>query len=117
MKFVSIRMGNGELEWGKVMYKFQNNMLPPAFDKYFTRPKHQYATRYANENNFEQVRTSSAKERTLLKFIGPKKWSDIPVDIKNSLDLKTFKDKYTTQLVDNYYNKQYLSSWLSIITV
>ena len=61
-----------ELEWGKIMYKFQNNMLPSAFDKYFTRPRHQHATRYANKNNFVQVRTSSAKERTLLKFIGPK---------------------------------------------
>ena len=50
-----------ELEWGKIMYKFQNNMLPSAFDKYFTRPRHQHATRYANKNNFIQVRTSSAK--------------------------------------------------------
>ena len=34
-----------KLEWGKTMYKFQNKMLPKAFDSYFNKPRHQHATR------------------------------------------------------------------------
>ena len=91
-----------ELEWGKMMYKYQNHMLPPAFDTYFTRPRHHHATRYANTNNFEQVRTSTVKERTLLKYLGPKKWSDIPTHIKNVPHLGTFKKLYSDYLTDIY---------------
>ena len=45
------------------------------------------------------------KERTLLKYLGPKKWSDIPTHIKNVPHLGTFKKLYTDYLkvsTDNY---------------
>ena len=90
-----------ELEWGKIMYKFQNKMLPKAFDFYFTKPTHHHATRYAKKN-FEQVRINSAKEITLLKVIGPKKWSKIPLPIKDAFSLKIFIGKYRTHLIDSY---------------
>ena len=45
-----------ELEWGKFMYKYQNKMLPAAFDSYFVRPKHHYSTRFTKQNNFEITR-------------------------------------------------------------
>ena len=44
-----------ELEWGTIMYRFQNQLLPKAFDSYFSRPKHEHNIRYASLNNFEQV--------------------------------------------------------------
>ena len=91
-----------ELEWGKVMYKFQNDMLPKAFDCYFRRPSHHHATRYAKQKNFEQVRTNTAKERTLLKFIGPKKWSEIPLVVKEAFSLKIFTAMYRTHLIDTH---------------
>ena len=61
-----------ELEWGKIMYKYQNNMLPKAFNHYFKRPNHHHGTRYAKQNNFEKTRTNNAKEKSLMKHIGPK---------------------------------------------
>ena len=73
-------------------------MLPRAFDSYFKKPSHGHATRYATTNNYEQIRTSSAKERTLLKVIGPKKWSETPIEIKQAPYLKTFKRLYTDHL-------------------
>ena len=33
-----------KLEWGKIMYKFENKMLPKAFDSYFKKPSHHHAT-------------------------------------------------------------------------
>ena len=35
-----------ELEWGKIMYKFQNKVLPKAFDHYFKKPRHHYEEDY-----------------------------------------------------------------------
>ena len=90
-----------ELEWGKIMFKFQNKMLPKAFDCYFSRPAHQHDTRYAKKN-FEQIRITSAKEQTLLKVIGPKKWSEIPLPIKEVFSLKKFIGMYRTHLIDSY---------------
>ena len=89
-----------ELEWGKIMFKFQNQMLPKAFDNYFSRPKHNHATRYASQNNFEQIRAITVKERTQLKFIGPKKWSEIPPQIKMAPYLNTFKGLYRDHLIN-----------------
>ena len=48
-----------EMEWGKIMYRFQNQLLPKVFECYSSRPKHEHNTRYATRNNFEQVRVSS----------------------------------------------------------
>ena len=91
-----------ELEWGKIMYKFENNKLPKAFDNYFNRPRHQHATRYAKEKNFEIIRINNAKEKSLLKCIGPKKWSAIPLDIKEASSVKNFTRLYRTHLIDTH---------------
>ena len=50
-----------EIEWGKIMYKFQNGMLPRAFDCYFKKPSHRHATRYVSRNNFEQIKKALLK--------------------------------------------------------
>ena len=91
-----------ELEWGKIMYKYQNKMLPAAFDSYFNRPRHHYGTRYAKQENFEIVRINNAKEKSLLKCIGPTKWSHIPTTMKEAPFLKTFVSLYRTHLIDSH---------------
>ena len=91
-----------ELEWGKIMYKYQNKMLPAAFDSYFNRPRHHYGTRYAKQENFEIVRINNAKEKSLLKCIGPTKWSHIPTSMKEAPFLKTFLSLYRTHLIDSH---------------
>ena len=91
-----------ELEYGKIMYKYQNKMLPAAFDPYFQRPRHHHATRYAKRDNFEISRINNAKEKSLLKCIGPKKWSIIPTSMKEAPFLKTFVSLYRTHLINNH---------------
>ena len=66
-----------------MMYKFEHKKLPQVFDKYFQKPAHQYNTRYAStHNNFQAVRISLAKEKSLLKYYGPKVWESISINIK-----------------------------------
>ena len=91
-----------EFEWGKFMYKYQNNMLPRVFDDYFKKPSHQHGTRYAKQNNLEKLRVKNAKEKSLLKFLGPSKWSSIPLQIKQVPHLKTFMSLYKTHLIDTH---------------
>ena len=91
------------IEQAKTMYKFNHSMLPQVFDNYFKKPAHHHNTRYAStHNNFQVVRISSAKERSLLKYYGPKVWTSIPLDIKNSLSLKVFINSYRNHLIGNY---------------
>ena len=92
-----------QIEQAKTMYKFEHKMLPQVFDKYFQKPTHQHNTRYAStHNNFQVVRISSVKERSLLKYYGPKVWTSIPLNIKNSLSLKVFINSYRNHLIGNY---------------
>ena len=92
-----------QIEKAKTMYKFEHKMLPQVFDNYFLKPTHQHNTRYAStHNNFQVVRISSAKEKSLLKYFGPKVWASIPSDIKNSLSLKVFINSYRNHLIGNY---------------
>ena len=92
-----------QIEQAKTMYKFEHKMLPQVFDNYFLKPTHQHNTRYASiHNNFQVVRISSAKEKSLLKYYGPKVWASIPLDIKNSLSLKVFINSYRNHLIGNY---------------
>ena len=85
------------------MYKFEKKMLPEVFDNYFQKPNHQHNTRFAStQNNFALVRITSAKEKAMLKYIGPKVWAGIPLQIKNAPSLKVFINFYRNHLIGNY---------------
>ena len=90
-----------QIEYGKIMFKFENNMLPEAFNNYFQRPSHQHHTRFA-QNNYQKVRITSAKEKSLLKFIGPNIWIKIPLHIKTAKSLLVFINSCRTYLIGNY---------------
>ena len=90
-----------QVEYAKTMYKFEHKTLPEVFNSYFKRPSHQHYTRFA-KNNYEKVRITSAKEKSLLKYIGPNIWLKIPVHIKDSGSLKVFINSYKIHLIGNY---------------
>ena len=88
------------IEYGKCMFKFNNGLLPEVFKNYFRKPSHHYSTRYATSNkNLEVQRVTTNKEKSLLKYIGPKIWSNIPLNIKDSLSLKVFIKSYHNFLI------------------
>ena len=89
-----------QIEWGKTMYKFQNKMLPLAFEKYFSKPNHHHATRFASSLNFEFVRANSSRDESMLRIIGPKVWVGVPLEVKKSTSLKVFINEYRSFLID-----------------
>ena len=91
-----------KIEHAKTMYKFEKNMLPEVFDDYFHKPPHQHNTRFATtQNNYSMVRITSPKEKSLLKYIGPKVWAGIPLEIKTAPSLKVFINLYRNNLIGN----------------
>ena len=89
-----------KIEWGKTMYKFQNKMLPLAFENYFSKPNHQHGTRFATSLNFEFVRANSSRDESMLRIIGPKAWVGVPLEIKKSPSLQVFTKDYRSFLID-----------------
>ena len=92
-----------DIEYGKTIYKFRNNLLPVAFDKYFHKPNHHFRTRFAtSKKKLETLRTTTVKEESLLKYKGPKVWNDIPLLIKESPSIKVFIKSYRNHLIGNF---------------
>ena len=92
-----------KIEYAKTMFKFENKLLPEVFDNYFQKPSHRHNTRFATtQNNFAMVRISSALEKSLLKYIGPKAWANIPLKIKSAPSLKVFINFYRNHLLGNH---------------
>ncbi len=60
-----------QIEYGKVMFKFQKRLLPEVFDTYFQKPSHHHFTRFTSSNNLDLHRPGNAKNTSMLKFIGP----------------------------------------------
>ena len=90
-----------EIEYGKTMYKYQNKMLPQVFESYFQQPQHNHKTRFTSNNNYDLWRWNSAKEKSMLKYKGPKVWNDIPLPIKKAMSIKVFIKKFRNHLIGN----------------
>ena len=92
-----------QIEHAKTMYKFEHNMLPQVFENYFQKPSHHHNTRFATTNNNYTInRITTAKDKSMLKFIGPRVWVNIPVQFKSASSLKIFINLYRSYLIDNY---------------
>ena len=96
------------MEYAKTMFKYQNKMLPQVFDSYFTQPSHLYKTRFSKRNNFALVHVNNAKDESLLKYIGPKIWKDIPLNIKEAQSIKVFVKTYRNYLIGNISTLKFL---------
>ena len=91
-----------KIEHGKTMYKYRNNLLPAVFETYFQKPSHLYKTRFVKKNNLAKVLTQSKIEESLLRYIGPNAWLDIPLHIKDSPSLKVFIKSYSNYEISKY---------------
>ena len=62
-------------EQSKFIYQFTNNLLPPIFDSYMTRPDHSHDTRYSSSQNFNRVRVRTIRTKNTIECTGPIVWS------------------------------------------
>ena len=87
-------------EQAKFLYQFTNNMLPPIFDDYLTRPTHCHNTRFASHQNFNRTRVRTCRAQTTIECLGPQVWSNIPHNIKTANTFNIFKKELKVYLLD-----------------
>ena len=87
------------------MYKCKNRLFPRYITDLFpiNASIHFYQTRSSNDFHFPKIRTSYAK--STLFCTGPKLWSSLPNEIKNSVSLQSFKRKLKKHLINSYRNQ------------
>ena len=75
------------------MYNLHYNLLPYAFENYCSIPSHRYATSYSRSKNYTLPPYKSNRGQTSMKFLGPKIWARIPLEIKELNSRKQFVKK------------------------
>ena len=81
-----------DLERANYMFSLTYNLLPEVFQSYFTKPSHNYQTRYS-QNNYCVAPYLSKRSESSIKVIGPRAWEKIPENIKMLPFRKTFSKK------------------------
>ena len=84
------------------MYKYNTNALPTTFSNYFVQNSnnHRYNTRSAPLYRLPLFSTVSCQKSIL--FQGPKLWNSIPVEIRHSASITTFKAKMRVYLAESW---------------
>ena len=80
------------------MYQYKNNNLPNAFDHFFSQ--NFYKTRGHNDYRIPKFRLTLSQH--CLRYTGVKVWNDIPQDIKNANNVKTFKSHLKNYFLSLY---------------
>jgi hypothetical protein len=89
---------------GILVFKSLNNMAPPflsnSFD-FYDQDRH-YHTRAVTNHNMIVPRVFLANYKSSIAFLGPTLWNQLPIEIKGSTTLYSFKSKFKTFLKSNH---------------
>ena len=87
---------------GTFMYKFCNDILPSTFNNMFTTnaDNHNYDTRHASDFEYPNTRLEFGSKS--IGYQGVKIWNNIPMHVKNSKNLNSFKHSYKEILISEY---------------
>ena len=88
------------LEVGKFMYRNSNLTLPLSFDEYFQPINHHHNTRTRVNSVFSLPRPRTELGKQSIKYQGVKIWGEIPLDIQNCSDLKTFCNRLKSHITN-----------------
>ena len=77
------------LEIAQMMFKHENNQLPKAFNNFFTKKSFTMKTRSHSQMISNRSRTAVGQQS--LKFVGPKIWNKIPLEIRHCRSNNIFK--------------------------
>ena len=96
-----------KMELAKFMFKFNNKMLPNAFNNYFLKLDkiHRYNTRQKKRNEFFQSFVSSGEGRRALCHNCVKLWKDIPQEFRHCsfINLRFF---FKTNILKTYVSTE-----------
>ena len=79
------------LQISNIMFKYSNNIWKGTFDLNKIKNSHTYSTRFAESKNYYLKRIARKKAIGGLSFIGPRIWSEVPVELKKLNSFTAFK--------------------------
>ena len=88
-------------EAAKIMHQFTQKQTPNNFNTYFSYTTN-VSSRLIRQTFYNNIFLPGFRTllcQTLLKYIEPKIWNDIPLEIKNSSFLK-FKELFKNHLIE-----------------
>ena len=90
-------------EVAKFMFRFENNLLPPIFHKYFLKLSdvHTHSTHSVARRVYFTPQCTSLISKRSLKFEGIEVWEKIPHDLKDSSPA-TFNRLLKKHILDGY---------------
>ena len=78
-------------------FKLSKNMLPNVMSSLFTKVNHDHNTRNAKSNFFVM-----RSDKRSIKTTAPKCWNSLPVELKQSPSLSSFKAQSKKSLINTY---------------
>ena len=105
-----------KIEFAKIMFKYNNRLLPPSFNNYFTKldEVHHYNTRQKVTSEFFQPFVALETGKKSFQHIGLKIWKNIPEEFEHC-SFSSFK-KYVNLLPSpNIYKITFSHSILSFL--
>jgi len=84
------------------MYKFNQDLLPENFQKYFSKNStvHHHNTRSADNLHLSFSHTTLRLQ--CIKNAGPRIWNALPDDLKTSCSLNVFSKKLKSSIINSY---------------
>jgi hypothetical protein len=91
-----------KLQVGCFVYKATHNILPSSFQNYFmlNSAVHEYSTRRSSNIHISNFRTDVRQHS--IRLHGAKIWNSINIEIRQSLNINSFKRKYKSVLLLQY---------------
>ena len=91
-----------KLQTGCFMYTAMNNQLPSLFSDYFIINKniHHYFTRQSH--NIHQFALNTSLRKLSIKNFGSSLWNSLPILLKTTPSMPSFKHTYKKILISNY---------------
>ena len=91
-----------KFEIAKIVYCHNKKCLPSSFDHYFTFAKnsHSRLTRFSSHDHLIIPLFKTNRVQRSIKFIGPKIWNSIPIDLRKHSFTK-FKNNYESFLINS----------------
>lgn len=84
---------------GELVYKQVNHLIPDIFSNYFHQINHKYDTRSKTKGNLSLPKPKLNYGKFNVKYASAKVWNDLPLEIRNSVSLASFKRKYKKYLL------------------
>ena len=85
---------------GIFMFKFVNNLLPLTFDYKFSFVKeiHKYVTHASSAEDITLPKCRTEFLKRTLCYSGPTLWNSLPINLRNSSSVQSFKTAFKSYL-------------------